>query len=456
MTIGSRAAGFVTLSGYLTRKAIPLFGRGRVLVVKTIRQNHHASAELLRLLDEFRRMVNVCIAIGTKENVSSLKTLSLKSYHHLSRDILGYYRLCAISTATRILHNHRKANKKKNHRATVPYGRRLMLTTCYGFKIQNGLLRLPVKPREYVYVKLNSHTLQVLSGLNVHSVTFTPDALSISFSKDTVEIEPEGYIGVDRNLDNVTTASANGMVKTFDLSKATGIKSTYRFVKSRFKRNDSRTRAQIFSKYGKKQRNRVLPILHNVFKRIVENAKTRRYGIIMERLTGMRRLFQKDNGQSRNYRAKMNSWSYGELQRQIEYKARWDGVKVIYVPARTTSKRCSICGYKTLESTQRRLWCPHCGAILQRDENAARNIAAGGLRFSPNGPPGEAMVEEWERDNATLILKVDGGKLSLQQRPTTRTGTIQPTKSQQNPIRPLFLGRDSKGAFLAGAFRTLL
>src|SRR5256712_10438715 len=201
--------------------------------------------------------------------------------------MLSYYRICAISTVAGILHNHRKA-EKKNAWAKIPCAKKLMLTTCYGFKIQNGLLRLPVKPREYVYVKLNSHTLQVLSGLNVHSVTFTPDALSISFSKDTVEIEPEGYIGVDRNLDNVTTASANGMVKTFDLSKATGIKSTYRFVKSRFKRNYSRTRAQIFSKYGKKQRNRVLPILHNVSKRIVENAKTRRYGIIMERLTGMR------------------------------------------------------------------------------------------------------------------------------------------------------------------------
>ena len=229
---------------------------------------------------------------------------------------------------------------------------------------------------------------------------------------------------MDRNLDNVTTASANGMVKTFDLSKATGIKSTYRFVKSRFKRNYSRTRAQIFSKYGKKQRNRVLPILHNVSKRIVENAKTRRYGIIMERLTGMRRLFQKDNGQSRNYRAKMNSWSYGELQRQIEYKARWDGVKVIYVPARNTSKRCSVCGYKTLESTKRQLWCPRCGTILDRDENAARNIAAGGLRFGPNGPPGEAMVEEREPGERDPNPQVDGDKLSQQ-----ATTTINPTKT---------------------------
>src|SRR5256885_17110763 len=86
-------------------------------------------------------MVNVCIAIGIEENVSSLKSLSLRSYHRLSRDILGYYRLCAISAATGILRNHRKA-KKKNLWTRLPCARKLMLTTCYGFKIQEGLLRL--------------------------------------------------------------------------------------------------------------------------------------------------------------------------------------------------------------------------------------------------------------------------------------------------------------------------
>ena len=387
-------------------------------MVKSVRQKHEASADLLQLLNEFRRMMNVCIAVGIEENVSSLKTLSLKSYHRLSCGILGYYRLCAISTATGILRNYRKT-KKKNPRTRFPYARKLMLTTCYGFKIQNGLLRLPVRPRQYSYVRLNNHTLQVVSGLSVHSVTLTPDSLTMSYSKETVEIEPEGYVGIDRNLDNITIASTDGTVKTFDMSKATVINADYRYVKSRFKRNDSRTRTQIFSKYGEKQQNRVQPLLYGVSKRIVEEAKTGRCGIIMENLTGMRRLYRKGNSQSRNYRARMNSWSYGELQRQIEYKAGWEGVRVIYVSARNTSKRCSICGYKTLESTQRRLWCPQCGTIVDRDENAARNLAAGGLRFSPSGPPGEAMVEEREPENATLILKVDGGKL----------GPTDPTKT---------------------------
>src|SRR5207244_13386080 len=83
-----------------------------VLALKTFRQKHEVSPELLRLLDEFRRMVNVCIAGGIEENVSSLKTLSMKSYHRLSRDMLSYYRLCASSKTTIILHNYRHAKKK--------------------------------------------------------------------------------------------------------------------------------------------------------------------------------------------------------------------------------------------------------------------------------------------------------------------------------------------------------
>src|SRR6267378_4849817 len=105
-------------------------------------------------------MVNVCIAIGIEENISILKTLSLESDHHINSNILGYYRLGAISTATGILRNYRKA-MKKNPRTMVPIAGKLMLTACYRFKIENNHFRVPIKPRHYVYVKLNNYTLKV-------------------------------------------------------------------------------------------------------------------------------------------------------------------------------------------------------------------------------------------------------------------------------------------------------
>ena len=108
-------------------------------------------------------------------------------------------------------------------------------------------------PESDAYVKLNGHKLQALSGLDVRSVTLTSDSLSISYSKEATEIAPEGYVGIDRNLNNVTTASIDKMVRRYDLSKVTDTKSTYRHVKSRFQRNDARIRTRVFSKYGEKQ-----------------------------------------------------------------------------------------------------------------------------------------------------------------------------------------------------------
>src|SRR3989442_338879 len=93
------------------------------------------------------------------------------------------------------------------------------------------------------------------------------------------------------------------IMRRYDLSKVTNIRSTYRYVKSRLQRNDARIRTQVFSKYGKKERNRVQPLLHTVSKRIVKEAKTRQHGIVMERLTEMRRLYRRGSGNSGNNEA---------------------------------------------------------------------------------------------------------------------------------------------------------
>ncbi len=134
----------------------------------------------------------------------------------------------------------------------------------------------------------------------------------------------------------------------------------------------------------------------------------------MERLTGLRKLYRRGNGQRRWYRGRMNSWSYAELQRQIEYKARWEGLPVIYVHPRGTSAKCSICGSRMarIPEENRLLNCPSCRVSVDRDVNAARNILARGVRFAPIALPVEAMVQEpsvgnpesrWKRVNESRL-----------------------------------------------------
>ena len=365
-------------------------------VVKTVQQHYTRSPELLRMLDEFRQMMNTCIQVGLAENVTSLKALSLKAYKKLAAyDAMSYYKLSAISGATGILRNYRRL-ARQGGKPITPYVRRLQLTTCYGIKIRNGCLLLPYHRREPISIPLTPHAQATIRKHAVRSVTLTQDKLSLTYVKQVAEIKPDGFIGIDRNLNNITLAAADGSITKHDLSEATRVNATYRQVRSRMRRNDVRTRRKITSKYGWKQREKVNRILHHASKMIVQQAKDRNFGIVMERLTGIRKLYQRGNSQGRWYRGRMNSWSYAELQRQIECKARWEGLPIIYVHSHGTSAKCSICGSRMtrIPEENRTLKCPSCRVSVDRDVNAARNIMARGVRFAPVALPVEAMVQE--------------------------------------------------------------
>ncbi|WXG44000.1 MAG: transposase [Promethearchaeati archaeon SRVP18_Atabeyarchaeia-1] len=366
--------------------------------VKAVKQSYTPPTELLNLLDEFRRMVNDCIRIGLAENATSMKALSKKAYHELAGcDAPTYYRLTAISKATGILRNYRHALRKQP-KAKRPHAAKLMLTDCYGFRIISGELRLPIRAKEYVYIPLNAYTLRSIEGWTVRSVCLTTSAVSLTFSREVDQVEPAGLIGIDRNLDNVTIASSDGDAKRYDLSRVTEIKENCRQAKRGFKRNDCRVRGQLYSKYGRIQRSKVNWVLHNASADIVKRAKEKRFGIVMEDIRGIRKLYRRGNWQGRDYRARMNGWSYAELQRQIEYKARWEGIPVFYVNPSKTSSLCATCGSPITECAGRKVYCPRCcSRLVDRDENAALNIVGAGLRFGLKGVAGEAVKGNPER-----------------------------------------------------------
>ena len=76
--------------------------------------------------------------------------------------------------------------------------------------------------------------------------------------------------------------------------------------------------------------------------------------------------------------------SWYELTRQLEYKSKWNGRKYIKIDTfYASSQLCSICGYRntdTKDLSVREWVCPNCGTKHDRDNNAAKNILAEGLR----------------------------------------------------------------------------
>jgi putative transposase len=72
--------------------------------------------------------------------------------------------------------------------------------------------------------------------------------------------------------------------------------------------------------------------------------------------------------------------SWGKLRLLTAYKAERRGGQEVLVEPKGTSQECSGCGVLVPKSlSERTHLCPHCGLIVDRDVNAARNILKRGL-----------------------------------------------------------------------------
>jgi len=79
---------------------------------------------------------------------------------------------------------------------------------------------------------------------------------------------------------------------------------------------------------------------------------------------------------------------WGEFVRQLEYKAHWYGRTLVAIDRwYPSSKRCHACGHvlDALALETRHWTCPECGAIHDRDTNAAQTILAVGLTVAAYG-----------------------------------------------------------------------
>jgi len=388
--------------------------KNSTLPVKSTRQNFEPNTELFQMMEIFRQMTNDCIRLGLENNCSTLKKLSMLSYHKLkNHSIMSYYKLTAISQACGRL-SQMKKDIKKGRNPKSPYIQKPYLVSCYGFKINGMLLSFPVRVREYANILLNDHTTRTIldKSIKIKSFTITPTTLSLSMQKEAVPITPEKTIGIDRNLRNVTFGNDEKIIQV-NTSEMLKIKENYTHVKSTFKRNDHRIRKKIYAKLGKRQTNRIKQRLHIISKSIIQYSKKQKAAIIFEDLKGIRKLYRKGNGRGNKYRRKLNSWSFYELERQVSYKADWEGIPFCKIDPKRTSTLCPICGGKLQGDRQKRrdLWCGNCKRWRDRDVTAAMNISYKGLHgfCNPQGGTVEAMRGNLKEP---VILRVDVSKCS--------------------------------------------
>jgi putative transposase len=184
--------------------------------------------------------------------------------------------------------------------------------------------------------------------------------------------EPQTPIGVDSGERNLSTVVAlvNKPTKGtfFKGSKIREVRHKYFNIR---KRLQEKRRFDVIKRLRGKERSIVNHELHVISKKIVEYAKQfPSPAIVMEKLTGIRENFKKGKKLNRRF----HSLPFRKLQKMIEYKAKLQGIKVVYINPKNTSKTCHRCGYVThVEGREYR--CPKCDMMYNRDLNGAINIA---------------------------------------------------------------------------------
>lgn len=81
--------------------------------------------------------------------------------------------------------------------------------------------------------------------------------------------------------------------------------------------------------------------------------------------------------------------SFGEIRRQCQYKSQWFGGQVFLIHRFfPSSQMCGTCGARNeaLTLSDRQWVCPSCGALIERDLNAAQNIESEMLRIVRKTP----------------------------------------------------------------------
>ena len=186
-----------------------------------------------------------------------------------------------------------------------------------------------------------------------------------------------GEIGIDLGIKDMAVCSTGERVANpkFLERGEKHLKYLQRQVSKKKKGGKNRRRARAkLSRHHEKVANMRRDYIHKFTIRIVRENQT----VCVEDLNvkGM---------QSNHCLAKsIGSVAFGEIVRQLEYKCRWYGRDFVKVPRfYASSKICNHCGHKNdgLTLKDREWICPNCGAEIDRDFNAAKNIEVKGIEI---------------------------------------------------------------------------
>jgi IS605 OrfB family transposase len=198
---------------------------------------------------------------------------------------------------------------------------------------------------------------------------------------------PKGWLGVDMGVVNLAVDSDGN---TYKGEKVDAVRLRTDELKGSLQRKGTQSAKKHLQRVRRREARFRRQENHCISKRLVSTAKDTGRGIALEDLSGISQRTTVRRGQRRRHL----SWGFDQLRQFVEYKAEAQGVPVVLVDPRNTSRTCPQCGTvdKKNRPTQRDFQCVGCGLAGHADHNAAINIA---VRAGVNRPIVAGSEETW-------------------------------------------------------------
>jgi putative transposase len=218
---------------------------------------------------------------------------------------------------------------------------------------------------------------------NILNVTVTKTSSSKYFASVLckVAIEPlslaENEVGVDLGLKKFAILSTGETVENpkYYVRAQKKLVRLQRALSRKKKGSKNYEKARLkLSRQHEKVANQRRDFQHKLSKRLV----------VENQVISMEDLRVKNMVKNRKLAKAISDAGWGEFQRMVEYKSAWYGRTFVKVnPFFPSSRLCSKCGNinPMLTLSDREWQCPVCGAVHDRDVNAADNILAEGKRL---------------------------------------------------------------------------
>lgn len=192
-------------------------------------------------------------------------------------------------------------------------------------------------------------------------------------------MEPIRFLGVDLGIVNIATDSDGnsytGMPVEVVRQRCGRARQTFQATHTRSAKRRLKKMAHNESRFRR-------DVNHCIAKQLVAHAKDTKAALSLEDLAGIRGRMTVRKGQ----RSRHHSWSFNQLRQFVSYKAQREGVPVLLVDPRNTSRTCHRCGFvdKRNRRSQAEFLCIRCGHQVHADLNAARNLATRGAVNRPD------------------------------------------------------------------------